>query len=799
MAREQILEREQRRAFDRPPHFTSAERKQYLRLTEGIRALLAKLRSPTNKICFLLNLAYFKAQKRFYTRQFYDADLRYAAQHLNVPIDAVDVATYDKESFQRHKQIIREHLGFEAYSQQAEDRVKPELQTMIRSQKRNKIIFQHLVESLIRLRIEVPSYNKLFKFITSELQIYKNHLLATVDTTLGPQQKTLLDTLLEQEVAEDKQVHRYSVTLLKRFSQSGRPNKIRENVADTELLREYYQNLETTIDALDLPPEGLRYYAQFVLNARIFQVTRRSQEDQHLHLLAFVAHQFFRGQDVLVDVFLKSTQSIHNQVIREHKEKVFEQRRNYRRSVKRLVGMVQKGLRSPLDSIESIATTPQLDAATKLEQIQDLFKLVETDRGLAEEELDLLGTKTQKMLQDAEYYDLLEAKSRKLQNRASDIIRFLDFKGKDAPLLKALGHYRNKRGSISHTAPTAFLDESQTEALLDDSSKFRVSLYKAFLFLHVAEKLKAGRLHLMHSYKYRSLDNYLIPVNKWQLNKSTYLQRAGMAEFADSKAVLAGLREALDEQYRQNNQDILDNNNLFFSPRKKGAFVLSTPRADSVTAAPLSQLFPKGHYISLVEVLHTINAQADFLTAFEHWQQRHRVGRPSDQSFFAGIMAYGCNIGIDKLLRTSRSIAEAEFETTLNWYFSLENLVAGNDKIVAFMDTMTLADVYRQQADKLHTSSDGQKFEISAESLFASYSFKYFGQGQGVSVYSFIDERNLAFYSTVISANEREVAFVIDGLMHNDVVQSDIHSTDTHGYVRPESIVKQCGAFRYFY
>lgn len=51
-----------------------------------------------------------------------------------------------------------------------------------------------------------------------------------------------------------------------------------------------------------------------------------------------------------------------------------------------------------------------------------------------------------------------------------------------------------------------------------------------------------------------------------------------------------------------------------------------------------------------------------------------------------------------------------------------------------------------------------------------------------MSSYSFVDERNLAFYSTVISANEREVAYVIDGLMHNDVVQSDIHSTDTHGY-----------------
>jgi TnpA family transposase len=40
----------------------------------------------------------------------------------------------------------------------------------------------------------------------------------------------------------------------------------------------------------------------------------------------------------------------------------------------------------------------------------------------------------------------------------------------------------------------------------------------------------------------------------------------------------------------------------------------------------------------------------------------------------------------------------------------------------------------------------------------------------------------LLFFSTVISAVERESAYVIDGLMHNDVVKSDIHSTDTHGY-----------------
>jgi len=34
----------------------------------------------------------------------------------------------------------------------------------------------------------------------------------------------------------------------------------------------------------------------------------------------------------------------------------------------------------------------------------------------------------------------------------------------------------------------------------------------------------------------------------------------------------------------------------------------------------------------------------------------------------------------------------------------------------------------------------------------------------------------------MISAADRESAYVIDGLMHNDVVKSDIHSTDSHGY-----------------
>ncbi len=142
----------------------------------------------------------------------------------------------------------------------------------------------------------------------------------------------------------------------------------------------------------------------------------------------------------------------------------------------------------------------------------------------------------------------------------------------------------------------------------------------------------------------------------------------------------------------------------------------------------------------------------------------------------------GCELGIAKVTYTSKQLGETELENTVNWYFTLENLRSANQKLVEFLNSLEIPNIYRRASGKLHTSSDGQKYEVSVPSLNANYSFKYFGQNKGVSVYSFIDERHLLFYSTVISSSEREAAYVIDGLLHNETIKSDIHSTDSHGF-----------------
>ena len=72
-------------------------------------------------------------------------------------------------------------------------------------------------------------------------------------------------------------------------------------------------------------------------------------------------------------------------------------------------------------------------------------------------------------------------------------------------------------------------------------------------------------------------------------------------------------------------------------------------------------------------------------------------------------------------------------------------------------------------------------FHYYFDNHFDNYSYKYFGKNKGITLYSFISDAHQVFHGLAFSASDREAWYVLNGLMHNQVVESDIHSTDTHG------------------
>jgi len=475
----------------------------------------------------------------------------------------------------------------------------------------------------------------------------------------------------------------YKLTLLKRLSQSTQPSKIKARVIDLAWITGLYDRVRPVLQALDLNSEGIRYYANSVIKSEIFQLVRRSDEDRYLHVIAFIAHQYYRLQDNLVDVLLTSLQSYQNSAQREHKEQYYARREQRHQSIKALLSYVDEQVVGSLAAIRTITEDSQLSDAEKIERIRRRLEPQERHQHEAVAAVAAWKRELVTELREADYYRLLEAKSVRLQGRVSPILKVLTFQGESTAraLLSAIQGFKDKDGTADRNAPLDFLKPAEREAVTDGGQRFRVLLYKVLLFLALQSALKAGTLTLEHSYKYRPLADYLIDNARWQRDRDRLLERAGLQALADPRPVLKHLDATLQQQYLTTNQRLLEGNNPFVTWDQKGALQLKTPKQDDADAEPLQPFFPERQYVPLLEVLATVNRYSDFLDEFQHWHQRHHRQRPPPKTFYAGIIGLGCGIGTRKLARISTQLNEAELEHTVNWFFSMENVYAANDRV----------------------------------------------------------------------------------------------------------------------
>jgi len=782
MARMKILNTSEQESFNKPPAFNSFQRKQFFDISSGLIDITHGLRKSTHKIGFVLACGYFKATKRFFIPADYCThDVAYVSSKLGFECKSFHPEEYLRSRIHYHRQLILDFYGFCEFDKSAENFIKQEVSGMARSQLKPKLIFWCCVDLLIQKRIQVPGYDHLSKIILTALNQRKKELATVIDQKLPLDVRVLLDGLFIQE-SEGKHA-RYKLTLLKKLSQSTRPTQIKERAADLIYVTELYDGISPIFPVLNLGHEGIRYFANSVIKSDMFQLNQRDKEDRYIHVVAFIAHQYYRLQDNLVDTLLSSIKSFQNSAQRDHKDWCYAEHKERNQSFKSIISSLDENIFGLLKHIRNITQNNEINDSDKLTRISILLEAHNENIPQAEQQWDSLKQSATSEAEENRYYSILEERSIRLQNRVSPIIKTLGFQGEDgaSALLTAIMNFKENNGVIDKNAPLSFLEPQERKAVtLDDG--FRPSLYKALFFMHVAGAIKSGQLNLKHSYKYRPLDEYLISKERWQQEKEALLSRADLHHFTDPQAVLDTLDHALVQQYKTTNRNLDDGLNPYLKITTNGDFTISTPKQEDQEVEMIRPYFPDHHFVPLPEILSTVNDHSAFLDEFQHWQQRYVKGRAADKTLYAGIIGLGCAIGAPKMGRISRLINETTLQHTVNWYFSLENIQAANGRVANIMDQMDLPNMHRQPGDLLHTASDGQKFEVRTDSLNASHSFKYFGKGQGVSVYTFIDERNLLWHSLVFSAAERESAYVIDGLMRNDVVKSDIHSTDTHGY-----------------
>lgn len=362
---------------------------------------------------------------------------------------------------------------------------------MARMHLKPRLIFDRCVEFLIQHRLQVPSAYRLNDLIRAGLHDRKAELVVLMDRHLSDDARILLDGLFS---APDDQ-NRYRLTLLKKLSQSTSPSRIKEAVADFEVLSKLHDQLDSVLSKLDLGTAGIRYFAGSVLRSEVFQMQRRDRNGHHIHAAAFVAHQFYRCQDNMIDLWLSVMASFKLAAARDYQETLVQERKDQQRQIGIVVDGLETSVLGVLHDIRSVMAAANLSDAEKVTATQTLLDQSKTD------DFDRLKDDLAATASDAGWYCILEARYVKLQNRLSPLLRALTFmpNKRTAILLEAIDHFKNDGDLSASHAPVGFLDAGQRTELVRADGSFRVSLYKVFLFQAITTAIKSGDLNVERS------------------------------------------------------------------------------------------------------------------------------------------------------------------------------------------------------------------------------------------------------------------------------------------------------------
>lgn len=784
MSRIIILTAQEQQQFEQPPHFTHRQRRTYFALPDALQKIVGRLQTKTNKVFFLVQLAYFKACQQFFDpNDFLAQDIAYATQLMgfdSVSTSDVDAYRITRTSLNHQKRIL-DFLGYRMFDEDIRQWLMLEITCLVERQVSPKKIFITVLKLLQERCIAFPSYHALSKLISDAFLAQENFLLKIVKEHISEKNMTDLELLLKK----DQKTKQIPIRSFKTINQSVKPKAIQASVALFEQIKLSFKGVESILKSLNLHEDSIKYYGTWVKKAKLSQLLQMTDKhNRYLHLICFFQHQVYMRHDYLVDIFLKSIRAASNTANKKLSTSEKNSRKDKRLAIHKL--NTANHIKSELiQEIRNITVSSGFDNDTQkiraIEQLLDGYQNNITEQEIAD--LQAYEDLLKNFADNKELYDHLEAVSVKLQHRVKDILQTLVFNEStsDPLIYQAVKLFVEQEGQCSHKSPTDFLSTDEKIALLD-SNKFRISLYKILLFMRVADAIRSGKLNLKYSYRYKAIQDYLIPDAQWENKKHALLEKAGLMEFIDVDKVLSDYKDKLSSLYDTVNRRHQKGLNPYLKINEQGVVSIKTPAQEEKETEYVADLLSQRKFVPILQVLKDIESITQLSFCFSHHSNKAVKQRPSIETIFAGIIGLGCNIGIPKMGQVATGINPNTLSNTVNWYFALKNLMKANNRIVQRIHELALSEVFVTDTENTHSSSDGQKVNVKVDSLVASLSFKYFGKDKGVSVYTFIDERQALFHSLVMSASEREAAYVYDGLLENEVEQYDIHSTDTHGY-----------------
>ena len=760
----QILSPEEYDALWGRPRFTPADRDIFFSLTPPERDLVKKLHATHTKLHFLLQLGYFRARQRFFHFDMREVreDVDYLRRRYLEDAPIVDIAV-SKMTRRRHIDAILKLFRYRLCGHTERAALEAHAIQAARLSSHPVYVLRQLIDHLRQQRIVLPGYSFLQDVVSRALTFERRRIAEVLRTHIETDQQIALDRLLTDHTGL------YAITAIRHEPRDFSHKQLLAEISRGEQIRPLISLAEYVVNQAELTRECVRYYASLVDYYSVYKLKRLAKETAQLYLLCFILDRYQRLNDNLVTAFCALVAQYADEAAEIAKESVYQHKLQLNEDMERGAQILMLFLDPSIDGRSRFATVRE-----RAHQLLDAERLARLSRHLAGEAV---------FDETAYEWEAIDVIMRKAKRNLRPLIQFLTLQGTPAntellTVLTTLSAVFAQGASLplSQLSP-AIIPTRLRRYLLDNQGSIIRDRYEFLVYRLLRDRLEAGDLYCRDSARFRSLDDDLVDEKTAQQSHEIFTQQGLELASWSIREKLDELGTQLNERFDAVNRKILEGENDFVSTVNGR---LDWKRAVRAQEPLLPEPFFDGlERIDIDTLLLAVDRRCGFMEAFEHVLGRYQKTPLSKPALVATLMAYATDIGLGRMAEIS-NLTYQELSTTANNFVRLETLHEAN-KLLANATAKLPIFRHFDIDEVVHSSSDGQKFEVDIPSFNARYSPKYFGLKKGVVAYTLLGN-HVPLNARIIGANEHESHYVFDILYSNttDIIPS-IHSTDTHG------------------
>ena len=338
--------------------------------------------------------------------------------------------------------------------------------------------------------------------------------------------------------------------------------------------------------------------------------------------------------------------------------------------------------------------------------------------------------------------------------------------------------WKNKNTKVRVTEE--FKDSIQSswhEYIFPKGKGFDWRYFEIYVITTIATALKCSDLWIEGSNEYGSLQEHMMPDEKWNEIKPEFLKEMKLP--SDYGKITQRTKTNLDETLERFNKGSRGNRYVTIKDCQLHISRLDRSEVPRYIASLKYKILDYIGDVNLTDILIDVQLQTNFCSNFRHmggWVKN--ISPASHERLLAALHSLGCNLGPAQTAKSTK-FGEMQIINAKNAYLSERNLRSANNQIANLFAKLRISNIW---GDGRSWSADGRQITISSKSLFAAWNAKY--HSIGGMLYTHVSDKYIAVYSQFIDCGVYEAQYILDAVFNqdNDIdIKPDTLHADTHG------------------